>query len=156
MFFQAYSSLGTGEVWKPSVALSTRCVWIPVHLCVGIVISWYISLSAQLLHNSTVEDVASRYSKTPSQVLLRWAVQKGIGNTFSGDLNLQYCCLWAPRSGSCIFCPICSGVIPKSSSPQHVRENTGIFGFEISGQDMELLDSLNKDHHFCWDPTDVA
>lgn len=38
-----------------------------------------VSLSAQLLQNSTVEDVASHYSKTSSQVLLRWAVQKGIG-----------------------------------------------------------------------------
>ena len=48
------------------------------------------------------------------------------------------------------------GVIPKSSSPERVVENGRIFDFEITEEDMRLLNSLNTDHHYCWDSTDVT
>lgn len=92
IFFQAYSSLGTGE----------------------------------LLQNTEIGDVACHYSKSPSQLLLRWAVQQGIG------------------------------VIPKSTNPDRVMENATIFDFVISDEHMKLLNDLNRNHHFCWDPTDVT
>lgn len=37
------------------------------------------SSTIQLLHNTKIKDVALHYSKSPSQLLLRWAVQQGIG-----------------------------------------------------------------------------
>ena len=39
----------------------------------------YSLLTIQLLHNTEIKDVALHYSKSPSQLLLRWAVQQGIG-----------------------------------------------------------------------------
>ena len=48
------------------------------------------------------------------------------------------------------------GVIPKSSDPSHVKENTTVFNFEMEAVDMDLLDSLDREHHFCWDPSNVA
>ena len=50
-----------------------------------------------------------------------------------------------------------TGVIPKTSSVNRVQENSEIFDFSISEEDMTLLnESLDTSHHFCWDPTDVA
>jgi diketogulonate reductase-like aldo/keto reductase len=69
--------------------------------------------------------VARLYSKSPSQLLLRWAVQQGIG------------------------------VIPKSSDPDRVVENAAIFDFVIEDEHMKLLNELDRNHHFCWDPNDV-
>lgn len=52
---------------------------------------------------------------------------------------------------------ISTGVIPKASSVKRVQENSEIFDFNISEEDMKLLsETLDTSHHFCWDPTDVA
>jgi diketogulonate reductase-like aldo/keto reductase len=67
--------------------------------------------------------MASRYSKTSPQILLRWALQKGIVT------------------------------IPKSTNRERLKENADIFDFEISQEDMESLDSFNIDLRTSWDPT---
>ena len=67
--------------------------------------------------------IASKYSKTPAQILLRWALQKGIVT------------------------------IPKSTNRERLRENADVFDFEISLEDMETLDSFNIDLRTSWDPT---
>jgi diketogulonate reductase-like aldo/keto reductase len=66
---------------------------------------------------------ASKYSKTPAQILLRWALQKEIVT------------------------------IPKSTSVERLQENADIFDFEISQEDMAALDSFNIDLRTSWDPT---
>lgn len=48
------------------------------------------------------------------------------------------------------------GVIPKSSNPVHVKENAAIVDFEVTPEDMDLLNCLDKGYHFCWDPTGIA
>ena len=48
------------------------------------------------------------------------------------------------------------GVIPKASSAERVKENSEIFDFHLTEEDMETLSGLDTSHHFCWDPTDVA
>jgi len=58
--------------------------------------------------------IASKYNKTTAQILLRWNLQKG------------------------------SIVIPKSSSKTRIIENSEIFDFTISQQDMNELDSFNE------------
>ena len=42
--------------------------------------------------------------------------------------------------------------IPKSSKPERIKENANVFDFEISGEDMQNLDSFNEDLHTCWNP----
>jgi diketogulonate reductase-like aldo/keto reductase len=67
--------------------------------------------------------IASTYSKTSPQILLRWALQKGIVT------------------------------IPKSTNRERLKENADIFDFEISQEDMGSLDSFNIDLRTSWDPT---
>ncbi len=69
--------------------------------------------------------LASRYSKTSAQILIRWALQKGVV------------------------------VIPKSSKKERIKENAEVFDFSITPEDMKLLDSLNQNLHTSWDPTDA-
>jgi diketogulonate reductase-like aldo/keto reductase len=70
--------------------------------------------------------IAEKYSKSTSQILIRWCLQKSV---------------------------IC---IPKSSSKEHIKENADVFDFIISESDMIDLDNLNEDYHSTWDPTNVA
>lgn len=66
-----------------------------------------------------------KYAKTPAQIGLRWAVQKGIA------------------------------VIPKSKNKEHIRTNARIFDFSIDPEDMALLDKLNEDYHTASIPEDL-
>jgi diketogulonate reductase-like aldo/keto reductase len=63
--------------------------------------------------------------KTTAQVLIRWALQKGYV------------------------------VIPKSSKPRRVIENADVFDFELSREDMRVLDGLEENLRTCWDPTNA-
>ena len=44
-------------------------------------------------------------------------------------------------------------MIPKSSRPDHIRENANVFDFDIRAEDMAALDALDEQHHMAWDPT---
>lgn len=70
-------------------------------------------------------ELASKYSRTPAQILIRWALQKGVV------------------------------VIPKSSRKQRIKENAAVFDFEIAPEDMKLLDSFNQNLRTSWDPSTV-
>ncbi len=67
-------------------------------------------------------DVAEKYSRSTAQILLRWAIQKGVI------------------------------VISKSKNRDRINENAKIFDFEISEEDMNLLDSFNENLRTGWDP----
>jgi diketogulonate reductase-like aldo/keto reductase len=77
------------------------------------------------LQNLKLTKIALRYGKSTSQILIRWCLQKGV---------------------------IC---IPKSSRLEHIKENSYIFDFEISENDMNALDNLNENYRSTWDPTHV-
>jgi len=62
--------------------------------------------------NQIVIDIASKYSVSISQLMLRWSLQHG-------------------------FIPI-----PKSSHLERIKENIDVFNFEISSEDMLVLDSI--------------
>ena len=78
------------------------------------------------LANPTLTEIAKRYGKSTAQILIRWSLQTGLV------------------------------VIPKASSPVHLRENADVFGFEISADDMQILNSFNEDLHICWNPEKEA
>ncbi len=77
------------------------------------------------LRHPVVVEVARRYSKSPAQVMIRWGLQHGLV------------------------------VIPKSSRPERIRENSEVFDFEITAADMRKLDALGEDLRTDWDPTDA-
>ncbi len=92
----------------------------------GIRLEAYAPLTrGEKLDHPVVKQTASKYSKSPAQVLIRWSLQHGLV------------------------------VIPKSVKEERIRENRNVFDFNISDVDMKSLDSLNEDFRTCWDPTGV-
>jgi diketogulonate reductase-like aldo/keto reductase len=90
----------------------------------GIAVEAYSPLThGKRLKDRKLVAVASRYSKSPAQILIRWALQHGMV------------------------------VIPKSADRRRIFENADVFDFEIAPEDMQLLDSFNEDLRTCWDPT---
>ncbi len=71
-----------------------------------------------VLEQSIVGDIAARHDKTPAQVVLRWGVQRG------------------------------TAVIPKTSRPERLRENLSLFDFELSADEMQSIDHLNRNRRF--------
>ena len=65
------------------------------------------------LQEREILQIANAYERSPAQVLLRWALQKGLT------------------------------AIPKASTRDHLRENFNIFDFELYFGDMAKLDALN-------------
>jgi len=76
------------------------------------------------LGDSRLANLAAKYRRTPAQILIRWAIQHDVI------------------------------VIPKSSRPERILENSRVFDFEISPADMDALDSLSEDYRTTWNPTD--
>jgi diketogulonate reductase-like aldo/keto reductase len=76
-----------------------------------------------MLMDPKLRGVAAGYSRTPAQILIRWALQKEVV------------------------------VIPKSSRREKIRENSEVFDFAISDEDMKLLDSFDRDLRTSWDPS---
>ncbi len=94
----------------------------------------FIEAYSPLTHGERLKDprlvaIAKKYSssktKSTAQILIRWALQHGLV------------------------------VIPKSSNRRRILENADVFDFEISEDDMRLLDSFNENLRTCWDPSDA-
>jgi D-xylose reductase len=71
-----------------------------------------------LLEDSIVQEIAKTKSKSPAQVLIRWALQR---NTL----------------------PLC-----KTSTPLRMVENRNVLDFYLTGADMKALNSLNKNRRY--------
>lgn len=67
-----------------------------------------------LLEDVKINEIAIAYGKTPSQVLLRWGIQRE------------------------------TVVIPKSTTPKHIKENNEVFDFELSEGDLVKIASLDR------------
>jgi diketogulonate reductase-like aldo/keto reductase len=79
-----------------------------------IVLEAYSPLTTgRMLGDERIAKIAERHGRTPAQVLLRWAVQRGIP------------------------------VIPKSTKRERIEENAQIFDFTLSDADMQALDALD-------------
>ena len=69
----------------------------------------------EVLGDDVVQELAEKYEKTPAQIVLKWAVENDVV------------------------------VIPKSSSPEHVRENAELFDWDLEENDRERLDGIDRD-----------
>lgn len=72
--------------------------------------------ATELLENEIITVIAKKYEKTPSQVILRWVIEQGIS------------------------------VVPKARSEKHLLENIDVFDFELSADEIQSIDTLNKDN----------
>lgn len=64
--------------------------------------------------NPTLVRIAEKHNRTPSQILVRWSLQKG----------------WSP--------------LPKSDTPERIRLNANVYGFKLDIEDMKMLDDLDQ------------
>ncbi|CAI7617538.1 unnamed protein product [Penicillium discolor] len=81
----------------------------------GIIVEAYSPIVRNYKANDpTLVEVAKKYGKSTQQVLIRYALQKG----------------WVP--------------LPKTDNPERIVANTDVFSFDISVEDMAVLDSLDQ------------
>lgn len=81
----------------------------------GVVLEAYSPLGrGRALDDAVVGDVARRVGRTPAQVLVRWAVQRGLP------------------------------AIPKSTRRERIAANREVFDFTLSSEDMARLDALGR------------
>jgi diketogulonate reductase-like aldo/keto reductase len=81
----------------------------------NIIIQAYSPLTrTKRLSDPILTDIATKYNKTPAQLLLRWDIQHGV----------------VP--------------LAKATSQAHIRENGSVFDFTITKKDTVLLDGLNE------------
>ena len=80
----------------------------------GIAVEAYSPLDrGRALADPTIAAVAKRQGRQPAQVMLRWAIQRGLS------------------------------VIPKSTRRERIRANAAVFDFTLSDADMAALDALD-------------
>lgn len=91
-----------------------------------IVVEAYSPLAqATKLDNPVIAAVAGQVDKAPTQVMLRWAIQKG------------------------------TIPLPKSATPEHIEANFNVFDFELKDTQMAELDSLNEDLVLTMNPDNI-
>ena len=89
---QAYASLGSGDA----------------------------SQTAAFFALPPVKAAAAAHGVTPAQILLRWALEKGMH------------------------------VIPKSTRAERMEENSGIFKFQLTPEEVCAIDALHQGKRFAW------
>ena len=90
----------------------------------GIYIEAYTPLTrGKRFGDPALVKIAKKYSKTPAQILIRWALQ------------------------------VHTIVLPKSANQDRIKENADIFDFNIADEDMMILNNLNEDYRITWDPS---
>jgi 2,5-diketo-D-gluconate reductase A len=75
-----------------------------------------------LLGEEPIVEIAERHGRTPAQVILRWHLQ--LGNV----------------------------VIPKSVTPERIRENFDVFDFELGEEEMAAIEAMDTGRRFGPDP----
>ena len=98
---------------------------IPFIQSLGIVMQgWYPfggrGHTSELLNNETIVKIANNHNVSSAQVILRWNSQKGVV------------------------------VIPGSSNPNHIKENTDIYGFELNEDEMKQINALDRNEKHDW------
>lgn len=87
--------------------------------------AWSPLMRGEIFKYPILNKMAEKYGKSAAQIVLRW------------DLQLNVI------------------TIPKSTTPHRIKENSDIFDFDITDEDMNKISSLNADKHVGPDPNDI-
>lgn len=87
--------------------------------------AWSPLMQGKIFEVSEIKNLAKKYNKTEVQITLRWNLQCGIVT------------------------------IPKSVHQQRIIDNAKIFDFELTDEDMEIINSLDKHFRFGPDPDKI-
>ena len=98
---------------------------IPYIQSLGIVVQgWYPfggrGHTSELLNDEVIVDIAKNHNVSAAQVILRWNLQKGVV------------------------------VIPGSSNPEHIKENTELYDFELTIDEMNRINALDRNEKHDW------
>ncbi len=91
----------------------------------GIVVEGWYPLggrghTSELLGDEVISDIAEAHGVSSAQVILRWNLQKGVV------------------------------VIPGSSNPDHIKENTELYHFTLSEDEMNRINALDRNEKHDW------
>ncbi|USK70279.1 aldo/keto reductase [Peribacillus asahii] len=84
--------------------------------------AWSPLMQGQLLDNPILQEIAHTHNKTIAQVIIRWDLQNGVVT------------------------------IPKSTKEHRIVENSAVFDFELTKEEMQRIDELNQNHRVGPDP----
>ncbi|MBT2727700.1 aldo/keto reductase [Bacillus sp. ISL-75] len=84
--------------------------------------AWSPLMQGQLLDNEGLAAIAAKYRKSVAQIILRWDLQNGVVT------------------------------IPKSTKERRIIENSQVFDFELTQEDMHQINNLNQNHRVGPDP----
>ncbi|CAH0290465.1 putative oxidoreductase YtbE [Peribacillus sp. Bi96] len=84
--------------------------------------AWSPLMQGQLLDNETLQAIGAKHGKSVAQIILRWDLQNG------------------------------TVTIPKSTKEHRIAENSSVFDFELTKEEMNQIDGLNQDHRVGPDP----
>ncbi|MEC1530184.1 glyoxal/methylglyoxal reductase [Bacillus spizizenii] len=87
--------------------------------------AWSPLMQGQLLDNEVLTQIAEKHNKSVAQLILRWDLQHEVVT------------------------------IPKSIKEHRIIENADIFDFELSQEDMDKIDALNKDERVGPNPDEL-
>lgn len=98
---------------------------IPYIQSLGIVTQgWYPlggrGYTAELLEDDVISKIAEAHEKSSAQVILRWNLQKSVV------------------------------VIPGSSNPAHIQENIELYDFELTDEEMNQINALDRNEKHDW------
>lgn len=125
------------EEFLPQVTISPALVQNEIHpyyqendvvpgiQSLGIVVQGWYPLggrghTAELLGDAVISEIATVHDKSSAQVILRWNLQKGVV------------------------------VIPGSSNPDHIQENTELYDFELTDEEMARINALDRGEKHDW------
>jgi methylglyoxal/glyoxal reductase len=87
-----------------------------------VITAWSPLMHGHMKESRALAEISKRLGKTPAQVLIRWDLQHEVIT------------------------------IPKSTHQQWIGENTKVYDFSLSEQEVARLDGENRDHRFGPDP----
>ncbi len=98
---------------------------IPYIQSLGITVQGWYPLggrghTSELLGDETISEIAASHGKSSAQIILRWNLQKGVV------------------------------VIPGSSDPDHIKENTELYDFELTDEEMKRINALDRNEKHDW------
>lgn len=98
---------------------------IPYIQDLGIIVQGWYPLggrghTAELLGDEVISQIAAAHGKSSAQVILRWNLQRGVV------------------------------VIPGSSNPDHIQENTELYDFVLTDDEMARINALDRNEKHDW------
>lgn len=76
--------------------------------------------TSKRLNDKTIIEIANNHKESAAQVILRWSLQKGVV------------------------------VIPGSSNSDHIKENTEIYDFALTDEEMKQINNLDRNEKHDW------